>query len=179
MTLSFTAHFFGVQTSYLIMPITRTTETNRPTQSEFGQIAYEVMNCVYEIHNQFGRFFDEAVYKRELAVDGASFFHDHLISMIQDWGSGLETGLYEEALTHFLGGEEKVMLPVPVTGIKGHLHDQKMRLLAPDVAFKITAFPDRLEAFAIHSRRLLQHTSLKGIHWANITHKNVTFTTVH
>ena len=261
------------------MPITRTTETIRPTQSEFGQIAYEVMNCVYAIHNQFGRFFDEAVYKRELAdrmpgmelelpvtvshgtfsklykldvlahkrgifefkaaesivlrhrgqtinylllfdlphgkiinvrpervgdefvnchlrldelrdpsvntasfesaVDGACFFHDHLISMIQDWGSGLETGLYEEALTHFLGGEEKVMLPVPVTGIKGHLHDQKMRLLAPDVAFKITAFPDRLEAFEIHSRRLLQHTSLKGIHWANITHKNVTFTTIH
>ena len=49
------------------MPITRTTETIRPTQSEFGQIAYDVMNCVYEIHHEFGRFFDEAVYKRELA----------------------------------------------------------------------------------------------------------------
>jgi GxxExxY protein len=260
------------------MPITRTTETIRPTQSEFGQIAYEVMHCVYEIHNQFGRFFDEVVYKRELAdrlpdmelellvtvshgtfskpyrldvlahkrgifefkaaesivprhrgqtinylllfdlphgkiinvrpervgdefvnchlrldelrealvdtarfessVDGASFFHDYLISMIQDWGSGLETGLYEEALTHCLGGEEEVLLPVSVTGIKGHLHNQKMRLLAPDVAFKITAFPDRLDAFEVHSRRLLQHTSLKAIHWANITNKHVTFKTI-
>ena len=260
------------------MPIHRTTETIRPTQSEFGQIAYDVMNCVYDIHNEFGRFFDEAVYKRELAdripgmelelpatvshgtfsklyrldvlahkrgifelkaaesivprhrgqtinylllfdlphgkiinirpervgdefvnchlrldtlrdpsvdttgfdstVAGASFFHDHLISMIQDWGAGLETGLYEEALTHFLGGDERVLLPVPVIGAKGHLHDQKMRLLAPDVALKLTAFPDRLEAFEVHARRLLQHTSLKAIHWANITHSHVTFTTI-
>ena len=260
------------------MPIHRTAETIRPTQSEFGQIAYDVMNCVYDIHNEFGRFFDEAVYKRELAnrmsgmelelpvtvshgtfsklykldvlahkrgifefkaaesiaprhrgqainylllfdlphgkiinvrpervgdefvnchsrldalrdpcvetasfestVAGASIFHDHLISIIQDWGAGLETGLYEEALTHFLGGEERVVLPVPVIGSKGPLHDQKMRLLAPDVAFKITAFPDRREAFEIHSHRLLQHTSLKAIHWANITHNHVAFTTI-
>jgi GxxExxY protein len=260
------------------MPIHRITETIRPTQSEFGQIAYDVMKCVYEIHNEFGRFFDEAVYKRELAsrmpgmelelpvtvthdtfsklyrldvlahkrgifefkvadsiaprhrgqtlnylllfdlphgkvinvrpesvgdefvncqsrlddlrnpsvetagfhsaTAGASFFHDHLISMIHDWGAGLETGLYEEALTHFLGGDERVLLPVPVIGAKGHLHDQKMRLLAPDVAFKLTAFSDRLEAFEVHARRLLQHTNLKAIHWANLTHKHVTFTTI-
>ena len=260
------------------MPIHRITETIRPTQSEFGQIAYDVMNCVYEIHNEFGRFFDEVVYKRELAdrlpgmelelpvsvshgtfsklykldvlahkrgifefkaaesiasrhrgqtinylllfdlphgkiinvrpdrvsdefvnchqrldelrnpsvntegfdsaVAGASFFHDHLISLIQDWGSGLGTGLYEEALTHFLGGEEQVLLPVPVMGAKGHLHDQKMRLVAPDVAFKITAFLGRLESFVEHARRLLKHTSLKAIHWANITHRQVVVTTV-
>ena len=260
------------------MPIHRTTETIRPTQSEFGQIAYDVMRCAYDIHNEFGRFFDEAVYKRELAdrmpgmelelpvtvshgtfskvykldvlankrgifefkaaesivprhrsqninylllfdlphgkiinvrpervgdefvnchlrldelknpiVDtarfdsalaGASFFHDHLISMIQDWGTGLETGLYEEALTHFLGGEERVLLTVAVLGAKGHLHDQKMRLVAPDVAFKLTAFPDRLEAFEVHARRLIQHTSLNAIHWANLTQKHVTFTTI-
>jgi len=260
------------------MPITRNTETIRPTQSEFGQIAYDVMNCVYEIHNAFGRFFDEAVYKRELAermsgielelpvtvshgsfakrykldvlahnrgvfefkaaesivhrhrgqtinylllfdlphgkiinvppervgdefvnchlrldalrdpsvetvgfqstVAGASFFHHHLISMIQDWGSGLEIGLYEEAMTHFLGGEDQVLLPVPVIGSKGQVYDQRIRLLAPDVAFKITGFPDRLEAFEVHARRLLEHTTLKAIHWANVTHKHVTFTTI-
>lgn len=260
------------------MPIHRTTETIRPTQAEFGQIAYDVMDCVYGIHNEFGRFFDEAVYKKELAdrmpgmelelpvtvthgnfsklykldvlahkrgifefkaaesivsrhrgqtlnylflfdlphgkvinvrpesvgdefvncharldelrdprvetagfdssIAGASFFHDQLLSMIHDWGSGLESGLYEEALTHFLGGEESVLLPVPVMGVKGHLHDQRMRLLAPDVACKLTAFPDRLEPFENHARRFLQHTTLKAIHWANLTHKHVTFTTI-
>lgn len=260
------------------MPITRATETIRPTQPEFGQIAYEVMNCAYEIHNEFGRFFDEAVYKRELAarmpgmelelpvtvshgsfakvyrldvlahkrgifefkaaesigrshrgqtidylllfdlphgkiinvrpervcddfvnchqrldtlrdpsldtsgfessVAGASLFHDHLVELIRDWSSGLEIGLYEEAMTHFLGGEERVLVPVPVLGSKGHLHDQKMRFVAPEVSFKITGFTDRLEAFEAHARRLLQHTTLKSIHWANITHQHVTFKTI-
>jgi GxxExxY protein len=260
------------------MPIHRTTETIRPTQSEFGQIAYDVMDGVYATHNDFGRFFDEAVYKRELAdrmpgmelelpvtvshssfsklykldvlahkrgifefkaaesivgrhraqtinylllfdlphgliinvspesvgkefvnchqrledlknpsldtsnfasaIAGAEFFHDQLLSLIHDWGAGLDTGLYEEALTHFLGGEEQVLQPVPVLGAKGHLHDQKMRLVAPDVAFKLTAFTNQLESFETHARRLLKHTNLKAIHWANITYKHVTFTTL-
>jgi len=260
------------------MPIHRPTETIRPTQSEFGQIAYDVMNVVYDIHNEFGRFFDETVYKRELAdrmpgmelelpvtlthgsfsklykldvlahkrgifefkaaesivarhrgqtinylllfdlphakiinmrpervgdefvnchlrletlrnpsvhtanfdtsVEGADLMHDHLMALIRDWGAGLETGLYEEALTHFLGGEERVLLPVPVMGAKGHLHDQKMRLLAPHVAFKLTAFQNLTDTFEVHSRRLLQHTNLKAIHWANVTHDHVRFTTI-
>ena len=260
------------------MPITRTTETIRPTQSEFAQIAYEVMNCVYEIHNDFGRFFDEAVYKRELVsrmsgmefelpvtlsyetfsktyrldilaynrgvfefkaaeaivprhrsqtinylllfdlphgkiinvrpeqvaaefvnchlrlddlktpvvdtecfdsdIDGGSFFFNHLMGMIKDWGAGLETTLYEEALTHLLGGEQRVLLPVAVVGTKGLLHEQKMHLLAPEIAFKVTAFPERFEAFAVHANRLLKHTSLTSIHWANVTAKHVKFTTI-
>ena len=87
-------------------------------------------------------------------------------------------GLFEEALTHFLGGDDKVSVPVPVIGKKGRLANQKFRLLAPDVAFKLTAFPDRLEAFEVHARKLLQHTALKAIHWANVTHQQVTFTTI-
>jgi GxxExxY protein len=59
--------FFAALRSPMTMPIECTTETIRPSQVEFGEIAYEVMNHVYHIHNEFGRFFDEAVYKRELA----------------------------------------------------------------------------------------------------------------
>ena len=275
----FATHFFaGKMACILAMSITRTTATIRPTQSEFAEIAYEVMNCVYAIHNEFGRFFDEAVYKRELVarmsgieyelpvnvsyesfsktyrldvlaykrglfefkaaeaivprhrsqainylllfdlphgkiinvrpeqvatefvnchlrlddlkdpvvdtqsfdsdIDGGNFFFDHLMGMIKDWGSGLETTLYEEALTHLLGGEQRVLLPVAVVGTKGHLHEQKMHLLAPEIAFKVTAFPERFEAFENHAHRLLKHTSLKAIQWANITAKHVKFTTI-
>ncbi|MDP1560722.1 MAG: GxxExxY protein [Pirellulaceae bacterium] len=49
------------------MPIYCPIETIRPTQAEFGEIAFDVMNHVFAIHNEFGRFFDEAVYKRELS----------------------------------------------------------------------------------------------------------------
>jgi len=261
-----------------LMPIHQPIPTTRPTQTEFGEIAYEVMQQVYAIHNEFGRFFDEAVYKKELAdrlpgmelelpvtishqtfsklykldvlahrrgifefkaaesivsrhrsqtfnylllfdlphgkiinmrpesvgdefvncharladlrdprviasnydfsITGADFLHDTLIDLVRDWGTGLELALYEEALTHFLGGEDSVLSPVPVIGSRGHLHDQKMRLLAPEVAFKLTAFHERPETFETHAKRLLQHTNLKAIHWANLTHHEVTFTTI-
>jgi GxxExxY protein len=260
------------------MPIHRSVETTRISQEEFKRLAFEVMEHVYAIHNDFGRFFDERIYKRELAdrlpgtelelqvtvtyetfskpyfldvlvhrrglfefkaadaihprhrsqafnylllfdlahgkiintrpervesefvnchqhlvdlrnptvvdtgfaseISGAEFFRDMLTTLVRDWGAGLEIGLFEEALTHFLGGDDKVSVPVPVIGKKGPLADQKFRLLAPDVAFKLTAFPDRLEAFEMHARKLLQHTALKAIHWANITHQQITFTTI-
>jgi GxxExxY protein len=261
------------------MPIHQPIPTIRPTQSEFGQLAFDVMHHVYAIHNEFGRFFDEVVYKKELAdrmsglelelpvtlthqtfsktykldvlahrrgifefkaaeaivprhrsqsmnylllfdlphakiinmrpesvgeefvnchqrlenlrdpkintqrfnaqLPGSAFFLDTLIALLRDWGAGLELALYEEALTHFLGGEDQVILPIPVIGSKGHLHDQKMRLIAPGVAFKLSAFTDRLETVEAHAKRLLQHTGLQAIQWANLTHHHVTFTTIH
>lgn len=260
------------------MPIIRTTEAIRISQEEFSCLAYELMDHVHDIHNEFGRFFDERVYKRELAdrmggielelpvtavhrtfrktyqldvlarkrgifefkaseaivprhrsqsynymllfdlphgkiinmrpervgsefvnchlrlhelrnpeivtadfdttMNGAALFHDILIALASDWGVGLEINLYEEALIHFLEGEECTLLIVPVIGTKGHLHDQKMKHLASDVAFKITALPEDDNNFGIHAKRLLQHTTLKAIHWANMTRKRITFTTI-
>lgn len=260
------------------MPIQCDGDFVRPTQSEFGAISYDVMKTVYDIHNDFGRLFEEAVYKRELArrlsgvelevpivvshdgfsktfrldvlihrrglfefkavdtispkhrgqvynylllsdlphgkivnvrservieefvncrfrlqhlrspsidverfkfnVSGASFFHEHLLGLIHDWGCGLDLSLYEEAIAHFLGGDDRILLPMSVYGLHGHIHDQKARQIAPGVSFKITAFSDRLAAFEAHAQRLIRHTSLSAIHWANITNQAVRFVTI-
>src|SRR5215475_1781985 len=48
------------------MPIQVRTTTCRLDEVSFGKIAYDVMRCVFDIHNEFGRFFDEKIYKREL-----------------------------------------------------------------------------------------------------------------
>ena len=37
------------------------------SQQEFGEIAYAVMETVFDIHKEMGRFFDEKIYKHELA----------------------------------------------------------------------------------------------------------------
>ena len=49
------------------MPITTRIPFRRLSQSEFGDIAYVVMEHVFAIHNEIGRFFDEKIYKLELA----------------------------------------------------------------------------------------------------------------
>ena len=258
------------------MPITPSIKTTRLTQHEFGELSYEVMQHVFAIHTEFGRFFDEKIYKRELAtrmqnvqlevpvevthksfskryqadvivrgcglfefkaaeaihpkhcgqgihylllfdlshgkivnvrteqvqhefvnchqrltdlrhpqilteawdsaVPGADLLRDTLVGLLQDWGTGLEVLLYEGAVTHFFGGEQQVERLVPVISSSGFLlGHQRMRLVSPEVAFKITAFTEPEDAFATHAERLLRHTPLKAILWANVTNSEVAF----
>ena len=49
------------------MPIVVHAETRRLSQEEFAAIAYEVVRCLFDFHNGFGRLFDEQVYRREVA----------------------------------------------------------------------------------------------------------------
>jgi hypothetical protein len=55
---------------------------------------------------------------------------------------------------------------------------QRMRLIAPGVAVKLTALSGRLEPFETHARRLLAHADLRAIAGVNIDLKKVTFMTM-
>lgn len=260
------------------MPITPHREVRRLPQDEFRELSYVVMGHVFEIHKEFGRFFDEQIYKRELAgrllnaslefpvyvthdsfateyhldllvADGgvfefkavaslgsrhrgqlynylllldlahgklinvrsesvkhefvnaslrpadrqlfdvvtdrwdrsfgrSDFVHDTLVGLLQDWGTGLELGLYEMALTYFLGGEAQVVRDVNVRNGHGVLGQQKLRLAEDDVAFRLTALDSELESFEAHARKLLRHVDLRAIFWVNIGLQRVTFTTI-
>ena len=133
------------------MPVIPSIATNRISQNEFQGLAYEVMRQVFGIHNDFGRLFDKKVYKKKIV---------------------------EEALAHCLGGEEALSSLVPVFGSCGQLSEQRMLLVSPNVTFRLTAFPDRQDVFELHARRLIEHTSIEAILWANIRHRQVTFKTI-
>jgi GxxExxY protein len=49
------------------MPIEIQADIQRPTSDEFTALAYEVMACAFEVHNEIGRFCDEKIYKRLVA----------------------------------------------------------------------------------------------------------------
>lgn len=49
------------------MPVTLQTPIRNLSQDDFGELAYEVLRHVFAIHNELGRYFDESIYKRELA----------------------------------------------------------------------------------------------------------------
>ena len=68
---------------------------------------------------------------------------------------------------------------VPVFGNSGHLADQRMRLVTPESAFKLTALSKPSNNLLTNARKLLRHTPLKVIHWANLTHDEITLTTIH
>lgn len=256
------------------MPITPSIPIRRLGQQDFGELAYVVMRHVFAIHADFGRFFDEVIYKRELAarmpgvalevaVDvtygtfskryfadvlvqdgglfefktaegihprhraqtihylrlfglahgklvnlraeevehefvnslrdrdelrqpafldaawnsaapGAASFRDIVTALVHDWGTGLDLALYEEAVEHFIASTQAV----PVVGPSGPLANQPMRLVTPETAFKLTMLSESTDRFISHSRKLLRHTPLKAIHWANLTNDEVTFATI-
>lgn len=108
----------------------------------------------------------------------ADRFRDILIGLLRDWGTGLELPLYVDALTHFLGGESQVHRDVVVRMADHTLGVQRMHLAAPGVAFTLTASANAGRGFETHARRLLQHTNLEEILWANIGLKCVSLTSI-
>jgi GxxExxY protein len=105
----------------------------------------------------------------------AGFFRDSLIELLNDWGTGLELGLYLEAMTHIFGGVTAVERNVDVIWNGQVIGNQPVRLAGPDVAFHLTAMGDSLDDFECQTQCLLDHTRLKAFLWANISRQYVTF----
>jgi GxxExxY protein len=110
--------------------------------------------------------------------DRCAMVEERLLRLFQDWGVFLRTGLYTEALTHFLGGENKVIRRIEI--VDGHdvLGRQRFHLIDGDVAFRITAVTQDLDNCQGHLKRLLNHTRLKAIQWINLNHHVVTLRTL-
>jgi hypothetical protein len=104
---------------------------------------------------------------------------DWLTAFLRDVGTGLDINLYEEALTHHLGGEEKVLQDVEIISDETILGPQKFRLIAPGVAFKGAALSAASNMFEIHARRLLERTRLNAIQWINVALNEISFRTIH
>jgi hypothetical protein len=103
---------------------------------------------------------------------------DLLGRMLTDWGAFLDPLLYRDALTHFLGGEESVVHPVGVSSDGVVIGTQKMHLLAPEVAFSVTASIHRPDVVLEHHRRFLRHTPLRAIQWINLHHHCIELRTI-
>lgn len=244
-------------------------------QQAFGDIAYEVMEKAFQVHNKLGRFFDEDAYQYELAdvfgsramievpivmkhadfsktylidllVDQGAIFelktvshlsdehraqlisylmmtggrHGKLINFrpervehefvnttlthtdriifdvddsawnnsveqapeirrrveafLRDWGTGLDLQLYVDALTHFLGGEERVVREIEVVSDGRCISHKRISCAGAEACFKITALTDKLESFESHALRFLQYTNLNHFLWINVTLRTVT-----
>lgn len=101
-----------------------------------------------------------------------------LINIIKEWGVGLERALYEEALIHFLGGQESVNSSIEVIISGNAVATQPALLCAPASAFKITTFENNTDTYRNDLTQFLSRTSLKTIQWINISRNLVSFETI-
>ncbi|MGI9430201.1 MAG: GxxExxY protein [Bythopirellula sp.] len=104
-------------------------------------------------------------------------FQDTVVDLLRDWGTGLDRGLYIDAITHFLGGSDRVQRPVDTLWSGIVVSRQKTNLVADDTGFEITCLrksPD-LASYEQHLIRFLQSTALERMYWVNIVSGTVTF----
>jgi len=97
---------------------------------------------------------------------------------LRDWDTGLDLQLYVDALTHFLGGEDRVIRKVDIISEGRCIGHQKIRFVGENATFKFTAFSGALENFESHTMRFMEHTSLKHLLWINVTLRTVTMKTL-
>ncbi len=114
---------------------------------------------------------------RDLCNEDQMLF-ELVTSLLADWGSFLSISLYQEAVTHFFGGNDIVVRLLPVFRDGKQVSKQHVRLHGPQVAFAMTAFSERLDVVEFHVRRFMKPLKLKGIQWINIFRHDIQFVTL-
>jgi GxxExxY protein len=139
------------------------------------QVAKEFVNCSLSQRERLD--FRISAKDWDSRIPGGTQFRSVLTELLQDWGTALDLNLYEEALTHFLGGDSSVLRYVKVHLDGAELGQQIFRLAADRVAFKLTAFDatDSQQRFAYHATRLVSHADIDALLWANLGRHEVTF----
>lgn len=101
-----------------------------------------------------------------------------MTELLKDWGSFLQLSLYLEALVHFLGGKDSVLQSVPLFRDGVPLGTQRLHIIAPDTAFRITALTENTTDYEHQLDALLRHSSLRTIQWVNMNHHEIDFITL-
>lgn len=101
-----------------------------------------------------------------------------MTSLLNEWGAYLDTALFYDAINHFRGGEENVVKKIKVMDGSHRLGTQKVHLLNPEIAFKISSLTKDEQYYEDHLRRFIHFTSLKAFQWINFNHDRIVFKTI-
>ena len=112
------------------------------------------------------------------AYHGENAFRTLIVELLRDWGTSLTLSLYENALVEIMGGPDSVIALLPIARNGVVLGNQRFHLAGVTIAFRLTAMNRGFESYKHQLATLLSHSPLKAIHWVNIAHHEVTFTTI-
>jgi GxxExxY protein len=108
----------------------------------------------------------------------SEWLREKVIQLVNDWGAFLEIGLYREAITHFLGGPERAVQPIPIHSNGRLVGPQPAHLLTGDTAFAFTAINGKHSVMQDHQSRFLKHTPLRYLQWINFNRHQIEFRTL-
>jgi GxxExxY protein len=106
------------------------------------------------------------------------FLREVMLGLLQEWGGWLDLALYTEAICHFLGGEDRTVQPIALSRDGMFLGYQRLYLLTPDTAFRLTALTGEIEEYRQSLVSLLRASPLRAIQWVNMGRRRVQFVTL-
>lgn len=101
-----------------------------------------------------------------------------MVNLLNEWGAFLDTSLFYDAIIHFRGGEDNVVKTVEARNSTHVMGRQKVHLLNPEIAFKISSMAKEEKYYEHHLCQFLHYTSLKAIQWINFKHDLIVFKTI-
>lgn len=140
------------------------------------RVEHEFVNTTLTLADRIIFEVDDSAWNN--SVEQAPEIRRRVEVFLRDWGTGLDLQLYVDALTHFLGGEDRVVREIEAVSEGRCIRHKKVHCAGDDTAFKITALTDKPESFESHAYRFLQHTNLKHFLWINVTLRTVTMKTL-
>lgn len=102
----------------------------------------------------------------------------HVRSFTSDWGTHLDSRLYDEVLVDHFGGEARCIRRAPVQRDQVELGSHFINAHAPNHAFVVTALFQEQEHHREHLHRLVKNLSLQGLQWINFNRAQIEFTTL-
>jgi len=114
------------------------------------------------------------------ATDGFGQSEKSLVcDMLRDWGTGLHCTLYNDALSHFLGGQDGYLKKVDVFHNGKCVAHQVIPCCGISTTLHLTTFQSENTWYQHQLMRLIQTTRIESAQWINIARKNITFKTLH
>ena len=155
------------------------TNTSHGKLINFGneKVEHEFLNCKQRLDSRRNFEVDQS---RWLDHSDNDLFLTTLIRLLQDWGTGLDTKLYEEAIGSLIHkNPESILQTFQIDFRKYTIGDITVPTLRPNQAFRITALDrNSKNRFEKQLQALLIQTELEIIHWVNIHGEVVHFITI-
>jgi GxxExxY protein len=141
------------------------------------RVEHEFVNTSLDLEQR--REFSVKMDRWDRRPEGSQLLEDTVLRLLKDWGTGLALPLYQQALAHLLGGQERGNRSIEIRVDDATCGEIEIQLLNPNTALWVSGVKPADQALLeTHIRRFLNHTSLVCVQWLNITLNSVRFQTV-
>lgn len=103
---------------------------------------------------------------------------DLAFDLVADWGTGLNAAFYRRALLRCSEGEYESEQLLPMSSGRQRIGNQRFHLLDSASALGVTTFKETTNENLIDFQKLISASTLHRFHWLNITHHQVTLSTI-